>query len=355
MVRGGTRKATYRIRQQNKTVSYFSNPNDLEARISTAVTVAGMSKQVELNLADVGQVYDTVNDSSPEQGIRDAIKTANQRRVLKVDINSTWWSTRLFLTSMLAERLTETIRDLDSNYNVKVVFVDDGRRDDSWEIIKRISIEDRRFSGIRLSRNFGHQAALTCGYHLVQGDAVITIDADLQDPPEVMLEMIRKWENGSKVVLGVRRKRYGESLFKLWTAKFYYWLINKLSETRSTEQAGDFRLLDRAVVITLNKIDERHRYIRGLVGWIGFETDYIEYERSERFSGKSKYKLTKMIRLAMDGIVSFSFVPLRIAYAFSLFLMLPFLIYLIYNLFLRYFYQVEILRIIELWPTKFRE
>ena len=156
-----------------------------------------------------------------------------------------------------------------------------------------------------------------------------------------MLEMIRKWEKGSKVVLGVRRKRFGDSIFKLWTAKLYYKLINKLSDTRSTEEAGDFRLLDRKVVNILNKIGERHRYIRGLVGWIGFETDLVEYERVERFAGKSKYNLTRMIRLAMDGIISFSFIPLRVAYILSFFLMLPFLFYLLYNLFLHYYYEIE--------------
>ncbi len=242
---------------------------------------------------------------------------------------------------VLFGRLTEIFKNLNPNYEIKVVFIDDGSKDDSWEIIKGLAKKDRRFSGIKLSRNFGHQAALTCGYNIVQGDAIITIDADLQDPPEVMIEMIQKWEKGSKVVLGVRRKRFGDSIFKLWTAKVYYKLINKLSETRSTEEAGDFRLLDRMVVDTLNKIDERHRYIRGLVEWIGFQIDFVEYERVERFAGKSKYNLIKMIRLAMDGIVSFSFIPLRIAYILSFFLMLPFLLYLLYNLFLRYYYEIE--------------
>ena len=242
---------------------------------------------------------------------------------------------------VLFERLIEIFKNLNSNYEIKVVFIDDGSRDNSWEIIKGIAKKDRRFSGIKLSRNFGHQAALTCGYNIIQSDAVITIDADLQDPPDVILEMIRKWENGSKVVLGVRRKRFGDSIFKLWSAKLYYKLINKLSDTRSTEEAGDFRLLDRKVVNTLNKIGERHRYIRGLVGWIGFETDFVEYERAERFAGKSKYNLIRMIRLAMDGIVSFSFIPLRVAYILPFFLMLPFLFYLLYNLFLHYYYEIE--------------
>lgn len=242
---------------------------------------------------------------------------------------------------VLFERLIKVFDNLRSKYEIKIIFIDDGSRDNSWKIIKEISKKDRRFSGIRLSRNFGHQAALSCGYNLIQGDAIITIDADLQDPPDVMLQLIRKWEEGSKVVLAVRRKRFGETKFKLWTAKLYYKLINRLSETRSTQEAGDFRLLDRKVVNTFNKIDERHRYIRGLVEWLGFKTDFVEYDRAERFAGKSKYNLLRMIRLAMDGIISFSFMPLRVAYVAAFFLMLPFLVYLLYNFILHYFCEVE--------------
>ena len=196
----------------------------------------------------------------------------------------------------------------------KVLLIDDGGRDQSWKMIQEISQNDDCFSGIRLSRNFGHQAALSCGYDLASGEALVSIDSDLQDPPEVIPELIRRWEEGNKVVLAVRRKREGETKFKLWTAKIYYKIISKLSETETQESSGDFRLLDRVAVNALKKITETHRYIRGLVGWLGFQRCVVEYDRSPRFAGTTKYSIIKMIRLAMDGIISLSFWPLRGAY-----------------------------------------
>jgi dolichol-phosphate mannosyltransferase len=207
---------------------------------------------------------------------------------------------------------------------------------------------DDDFSGIRLSRNFGHQAALSCGYAFASGDALVSIDSDLQDPPEVIPELIRRWEEGYKVVLTVRRKREGETKLKLWTAKIFYKFLRKISDSETLESSGDFCLLDRAAADAIRKITETHRYIRGLVGWLGFRRCVIEYDRSPRVAGATKYSLVKMVRLAMDGIISLSFWPLRAAYISAIFLMFPFLLYLLYNLALYLFFDVAM---VPGWPS----
>ena len=238
------------------------------------------------------------------------------------------------------ERMTGVLQTLGDRYDLKVMFIDDGSRDGSWKMIQDISQKDERFCGVRLSRNFGHQAALSCGYELAPGNALVSIDSDLQDPPEVIPDLVREWEKGNQVVLAVRRKRAGETKFKLWTARAYYKLISRLSETDAPEGSGDFRLLDRAAVDTLKRFTETHRYIRGLVGWLGFQRGTVEYDRAPREAGTTKYPLGKMIRLAMDGIISLSFMPLRTAYMIAFVLMIPFLLYLIYNFILHYFFSV---------------
>lgn len=238
------------------------------------------------------------------------------------------------------ERMSLVMDGLAGRYDFKVIFIDDGSRDKSWQMIRECSQKDGRFSGIRLSRNFGHQAALTCGYEIAPGDALISIDSDLQDPPEVIPEMVRRWEEGNQVVLAVRKKREGETRFKLWTARMYYRLISKMSETDAPEASGDFRLLDRAAVDALKGITETHRYIRGLVGWLGFQRSVVEYDRAPRQAGSTKYSLVKMVRLAMDGLISLSFWPLRAAYLTAFVLMVPFLLYLVYNFILHYFFKV---------------
>jgi len=238
------------------------------------------------------------------------------------------------------ERMTKVLDALEERYRVKVIFIDDGSRDKSWQLIQDFSNRDARYSGIRLSRNFGHQAALSCGYELAPGDAVVCIDSDLQDPPEVIPDLVRLWEGGDRVVLAVRRSREGETPLKLWTARVYYGLIARMSETDSPESTGDFRLLDRTVVDALKRLTETHRYIRGLVGWLGFRRGLLEYDRAPRQAGATKYPLVKMVRLAMDGIISLSFMPLRVAYMAAFILMIPFLLYLVYNFILYTFFNV---------------
>ena len=241
----------------------------------------------------------------------------------------------------LFERLAKILDGLQKNYELQVLLIDDGSSDDSWRMILEKSNSDPRFTGIRLSRNFGHQSALSCGYEYASGDAVVSIDADLQDPPEVIPDLIRKWEDGDQVVLAVRRKREGESKTKLWTARLFYRLMSWISETDAPEESGDFRLLDRAVVDALRKLPESHRYVRGLVGWVGFRRGILEYDRFPRRAGITKYSVLKMIRLALDAIISFSFMPLRVAYLAAFFLMIPFLFYLVYNFALYVFFDTK--------------
>jgi dolichol-phosphate mannosyltransferase len=242
---------------------------------------------------------------------------------------------------LLFERLTSVLDDLQANYELQVLFIDDGSSDDSWRLVLEKGATDPRFTGIRLSRNFGHQSALSCGYEYAVGDAVVSIDADLQDPPEVIPDLIRKWEDGDQVVLAVRRKREGENKTKLWTATLFYRLMSWISETDAPKESGDFRLLDRAVVDALRKLPESHRYVRGLVGWLGFRRGILEYDRLPRKAGTTKYSIMKMTRLALDAIVSFSFMPLRVAYAAACFLMIPFLFYLLYNFALYVFFDTK--------------
>jgi polyisoprenyl-phosphate glycosyltransferase len=243
--------------------------------------------------------------------------------------------------SYFFERMTNVLDELEQKYLIKVILIDDGSTDNSWNMIRGKSTFDGRYNGIRLSRNFGHQAALSCGYEFAPGDAVISIDADLQDPPEVIPKLLHQWEEGNHVVLAVRRKRKGEQRTKVWTAKLFYKILSRMSETEAPEGIGDFRLLDRVAVTALKNITESHRYIRGLVGWLGFKRAYIEYDRSPRRAGTTKYSLVKMIRLAMDGVVSLSFWPLRAAYMAAFALMIPFLLYLVYNFVLYSFFNVS--------------
>lgn len=166
---------------------------------------------------------------------------------------------------------------------------------------------------VSLSRNFGHQRAVSAGLENSAGDAVVVIDADLQDPPEVILEMVDRWRDGVQVVYGVRSTRAGETAFKLWSAKTFYRLINRLSDVDIPLNTGDFRLMDRAVVDVVRSMPERDRFVRGMVAWVGFRQEPVYYERAARLAGETKYSLRKMVRLAGDGVVSFSIAPLRLA------------------------------------------
>jgi dolichol-phosphate mannosyltransferase len=195
----------------------------------------------------------------------------------------------------------------------ELVFVNDGSTDGSLAILRAIAERDPCVRILDLSRNFGHQKAITAGIDHAAGDAVVVIDADLQDPPEVVGEMVRAWDEGSKVVYGVRRRRPGESAFKRASASAFYRVIARLADIRLADDSGDFRLIDRAVVDVLKGMREDSRYVRGLVSWVGFSQRALPYEREPRYAGHTKFPLRKMLRFATDAITSFSERPLRIA------------------------------------------
>jgi dolichol-phosphate mannosyltransferase len=195
----------------------------------------------------------------------------------------------------------------------EILYVDDGSRDRTREILLSLASHDDRVKVISLSRNFGHQIAVTAGLNHAAGSAVVLIDADLQDPPEVIGRMVEKWREGYDVAYGLRTERAGESRFKRWTAQVFYRLINRLSDVSIPLDVGDFRLLSRRAVDAFNAMPECDRFVRGMVAWVGFRQVAVPYSRDKRHSGESKYPLRKMIRFALDGIVSFSDAPARFA------------------------------------------
>ena len=207
-------------------------------------------------------------------------------------------------------RLTQVLGALRKGY--EIVYVDDGSRDATLAILQKLYREDPNITVVELSRNFGHQTAVTAGLEVAQGQVVVIIDADLQDPPELIPKMLEVWQQGYEVVYGVRESRDGESGFKLWTAKTFYRLINSLSDVEIPLDTGDFRLLDRKAVEAMKSMPERHRLLRGMCSWIGFHQYGLKYARAARFAGTTKYPLRKMINLALDGVASFSTVPLRL-------------------------------------------
>jgi len=231
--------------------------------------------------------------------------------------------------------LAETLYPLP--YNWEIIFIDDGSKDKTVEELEKIHAQDERTKIIAFSRNFGHQIAVSAGIEASQGDAVVIIDADLQDPPSVIKEILVKWEEGFDVVYCVRRTRQGETFHKKFLTKVFYRFINKLSEIPLPLDTGDFRIMDRKVIDVLLKMPERDRYVRGMVAWIGFNQIPYYYDRPERIAGVSKYPLWKLIKLALDGIISFSKEPLKISAYIGLFAAMLSFIGIFYALYLRLF------------------
>lgn len=198
------------------------------------------------------------------------------------------------------------------DYDHEIIFVNDGSKDKTLPILKEIATKDEKAKVISFSRNFGHQAAVTAGLKFVTGDCILIIDSDMQDPPELLVDMLKLWEDGNEVIYAKRKTRKGESKFKLMTAKMFYKILNNLSDVEIPKDTGDFRLVDRKVVDVINSMPEHNKFLRGLFSWVGFKQKPIEYERQERFAGKTKYPLKKMLKLASDGIISFSTKPLKV-------------------------------------------
>ncbi|MBW6466525.1 MAG: glycosyltransferase family 2 protein [Brevefilum sp.] len=195
----------------------------------------------------------------------------------------------------------------------ELILVDDGSTDGSTALIRKLAENDDRVRPVIFARNFGHQIAVTAGVDYARGDAVIIIDADLQDPPEVILQLIDKWREGYEVVYAVREERQGESWFKKTTASLFYRMIYRITDVDIPMDAGDFRLMDRKVVEVMKRMREKHRFLRGMSAWVGFKQVGVSYKRQPRFAGETKYPLTKMIKLALNAVTSFSYFPLQLA------------------------------------------
>ena len=217
----------------------------------------------------------------------------------------------------------------------EMVCVNDGSSDASLSMLLAMREQDARIKIVDFSRNFGQQLALTAGMDYAQGDAVVIIDADLQDPPELIEDMIAKWREGYEVVYAVRADRRGESRFKMWTASAFYRLLHRITDVEIPVNTGEFRLMDRQVVLAMRRLREQHRFMRGLSSWVGFRQIGIEYQRAERFAGDTKYPLSKMLRLTLDAITSFSYIPLRLSTYFGFFLALLSLLGIIVTMVLR--------------------
>jgi polyisoprenyl-phosphate glycosyltransferase len=202
----------------------------------------------------------------------------------------------------------------------ELVLVNDGSQDSSYRIMRELNQRDPRVRVIDFSRNFGHQMAISAGLEYARGQAVVIIDSDLQDPPEVIPSLIARWREGAEVVYAQRSHRKGETIFKRLTARMFYRLLARLTAVNIPRDTGDFRLVDRRVVNALITLREHHRFMRGLSAWVGFRQEAVIYERHERFAGKTKYPLKKMISFSLDAITSFSYIPLRLATSFGFFL-----------------------------------
>jgi len=219
----------------------------------------------------------------------------------------------------------------------EIIFIDDGSTDRTAEIIAAIAKEDPRVGGVSLSRNFGHQAALTAGLNLARGNAVISMDGDLQHPPSLIPVLIEKWTQGHKIVNTIRQDTGDQSFLKRWSSRLYYRVLNWISEVPIPSGAADFRLLDRQVVDTLRELKEHDRFLRGLISWVGFSSTSVPFQPAKRRTGKTKYSLVKMVRLAIDGILSFSAAPLRLLLIGGLFICALSLVYASYSLYAHFF------------------
>ncbi len=250
-----------------------------------------------------------------------------------------------------AYRCSESLRELHKRVvselekltdKFEIIMVNDGSPDNDWEVICEIAEKDKRVKGINLSRNFGHQIAVTAGMDMAEGDIIIIMDADLQDPPEVIAKMVEKYKEGFHVVYAVRKERKNETFFKKTTAKLFYRLLRKMSDVKIPVDTGDFRLISKEVNNVLKKMKENNRYIRGLVSWAGFPQTGIEYVREGRFAGTTQYTLRKLMKFSLDGLTSFSTKPLEMATVMGFVMSGVAFIYAVYVLMAKLFFSVNI-------------
>jgi polyisoprenyl-phosphate glycosyltransferase len=241
-------------------------------------------------------------------------------------------------------RLDQLYNRLINNYELEVLLIDDGSSDGTWQAIKEAVLERPYIVGFSFSRNFGHQSALTCGHENARGDAIITMDGDLQDPPELIEQMIVEWQKGADIVLLKRTERGGENIFKRFTAYLFYRIISFLSPIKIPVDVGDFRLLSRKANNILNNMHEHSRYLRGMVSWIGFSPIIIPYKRQIRNKGKTKFSFLRMMAFSLDGIISMSSRPLKLSYLFAIIASIPFLLYLAGNFIAWLWFDVQLVR-----------
>lgn len=245
----------------------------------------------------------------------------------------------MYFEEEVAQECYNRLKSVMDNHkiNYEFIFVNDGSTDKTIDILNEISKNDHRAKIVNFARNFGHQNAVTAGIDFAVGDAIVIIDADLQDPPELIPQLIAKWNDGYDVVYAKRKVRKGETFFKLLTAKTFYRFLNYMSDINIPKDTGDFRIIDKKVADVFRNMSEKNRFIRGMISWIGFRQTYIEYERDERFAGETKYPLKKMIKFASDGIIAFSSKPLRLVTNFGLFTVLISIGLLLYSIIVKLF------------------
>jgi polyisoprenyl-phosphate glycosyltransferase len=258
----------------------------------------------------------------------------------------------LFNEELVIDEMYLRITDLmDRNQlNYELILINDGSSDKTAELARTLCNRNKNVKLVNFSRNFGHQIAITAGMDKATGQVVVIIDADLQDPPEVILTMIEKWREGYQVVYGTRKKRKGEGFFKLLTAKLFYRTLRKMTNIDIPVDTGDFRLMDKNVVNQLKGMREKSRFVRGMVSWVGFKQCKVEYVREKRFAGETKYPFKKMLKFAVDGILSFSRIPLRLSSFFGFISSAVSFIFIIYGLIIKYIFPE---RAISGWTSLF--
>lgn len=264
---------------------------------------------------------------------KEALKTQHEVPLLSVVVPCYNDEAVIGETVKRLKEFSSEVQGLDTEF----IFINDGSSDRTWELLKSFAAEDRRIKLIGFTRNFGHQIAVTAGIDAARGDAIVLMDSDLQDPPEVIHEMIEKWREGHDVIYGLRSERDGESAIRLAITRQFYRFLNFLSDIPIPENTGDFRLMTRNVANTLRAMPEHDRFIRGLVSWVGLKQIAVKYRRAPRFAGKSNYSISKLIRLASDGLLSFSTKPLQLSVLLGMISASISLVVMLYALFLRIF------------------